>query len=98
MTEFSDIKEAPYDQYTLSSGKVNLGNKDTKEFEQVTGMAMLFKVMFPFSPILSTTTKYLSLEGLPHYHYPHSPYFCEVDSQLATRNTGKYTQGRSATV
>jgi len=46
-----------------------------KEFEQVTGMAMLFKVMFHFSPILSTTTKLLSLEGLPHYHYPHSPYF-----------------------
>jgi hypothetical protein len=69
-----------------------------KGLEQVMGMAMLFKVMFPFSPILSTTTKLLSLEGLPHYHYPHCPYFCEESSQLATRNTGKYTQGRSATV
>jgi len=69
-----------------------------KGFEQVTGMAMLFKVMFLFRPILSTTTKLLSLEGLPHYHYPQSPYFCEENSQLATRNIGKYTQGRSATV
>jgi hypothetical protein len=69
-----------------------------KGFEQVMGMAMLFKVMFPFSPILSTTTKLLSLEGLQHYHYPHSPYFCEESSQIATRNTGKYTQGRSVTV
>jgi hypothetical protein len=69
-----------------------------KGYEQVTGMTMLFKVMFPFIPILSTTTKHLSLEGLPHYHYPHSQYFCEENSQLATRNTGKYTQGRSTTV
>ena len=68
-----------------------------KGFEQVTGMTTLFKVMFPFSPILSTT-KHLSLEGLPHYHYPHSPYFYQENSQLATGNTGKYTQGRSATV